>query len=169
MVAWDYGPFGQFLLNGLVVAVGGTLSNRFATCLMAGYGFARLLFPKPGPALFRNQRCDACHPPRGTDSAHVPLYEGSGAGSTATKRSSSRGPSAPSGCSSCGKFFRTIPRELEDAAKVDGASHFYIFLRVMVPMVRPAMGVLGLFTFISYRMFSLAPIIINSRAGRQYR
>ncbi len=43
VVAWDYGPFGQFLLNGLVVAVGGTLLT-VATCLMAGYAFARLHF-----------------------------------------------------------------------------------------------------------------------------
>ena len=47
------------------------------------------------------------------------------------------------------QFFRSIPLELEDAAKVDGASHPWIFWRVMVPMVRPAIGVLGLFTFIA--------------------
>jgi len=53
---------------------------------------------------------------------------------------------------------------LEDAAKVDGASHLYIFSRVMVPMVKPAMGVLGLFTFITYWNSFLWPlIIVNTR------
>jgi multiple sugar transport system permease protein len=62
------------------------------------------------------------------------------------------------------QFFRTIPLELEDAAKVDGASHLYIFSRVMVPMVKPAMGVLGLFTFITYWNSFLWPlIIVNTR------
>ena len=43
VAAWNYGPFGRFLLNGLIVAVGGTLLT-VATCLMAGYAFARLHF-----------------------------------------------------------------------------------------------------------------------------
>jgi len=46
------------------------------------------------------------------------------------------GRSAPSACSSCASF-PDDPLELEEAAKVDGASHFYIFTRIMVPMVRP--------------------------------
>ena len=63
------------------------------------------------------------------------------------------------------QFFRTIPLELEEAAKIDGASHFYIFRRVMLPMVRPAMGILGLFTFISYWNSFLWPlIIVNDRS-----
>ncbi len=62
------------------------------------------------------------------------------------------------------QFFRSIPLELEDAAKVDGASHFWIFWRVMLPLVVPAVGVLGLFTFIAYWNSFLWPlIVINSR------
>jgi multiple sugar transport system permease protein len=58
------------------------------------------------------------------------------------------------------QFFRSIPIELEEAAKVDGASHFYIFSRIMVPMVVPAVGVLGLFTFIAYWNSFLWPLIL---------
>lgn len=50
--------------------------------------------------------------------------------------------------------------ELEEAAKVDGASHFWIFSRIMVPMVVPAVGVLGLFTFIGYWNSFLWPLIL---------
>jgi len=63
------------------------------------------------------------------------------------------------------QFFRSIPLELEDAAKVDGAGHLMTFWRVMVPMVVPAIGVLGLFTFIAYWNSFLWPLIlVNSRS-----
>lgn len=37
-------------------------------------------------------------------------------------------------------FFAVLPRDLEDAARIDGASHFEIFLRIMVPLARPALS-----------------------------
>lgn len=46
------------------------------------------------------------------------------------------------------QFFRSIPRELEEAARLDHASHATIFLRIMLPLSVPALTTLGLFTFI---------------------
>ena len=37
-------------------------------------------------------------------------------------------------------FFAALPRDLEDAARIDGASHFEIFWRIMLPLTRPALS-----------------------------
>ncbi len=37
-------------------------------------------------------------------------------------------------------FFRALPRDLEEAARIDGASHFQIFTRIMLPLTRPALA-----------------------------
>ncbi len=37
-------------------------------------------------------------------------------------------------------FFRALPRDLEEAARIDGASHFQIFIRIMLPLTRPALA-----------------------------
>ena len=46
------------------------------------------------------------------------------------------------------QFFRAIPREIEEAAELDGASRATIFWRIMLPMVVPAMTALSIFTFV---------------------
>ncbi|MCO5969139.1 carbohydrate ABC transporter permease [Actinoallomurus soli] len=45
-------------------------------------------------------------------------------------------------------FFRQLPMELEEAARIDGAGELRIFARIMVPMVRPALTTVALFQFI---------------------
>ena len=47
------------------------------------------------------------------------------------------------------QFFLTIPLELEEAAKIDGAGHFRILRSIIVPISAPAFAVLAVFTFIS--------------------
>ena len=37
-------------------------------------------------------------------------------------------------------FFAALPRDLEDAARIDGASHFQVFWRIMLPLTRPALA-----------------------------
>jgi multiple sugar transport system permease protein len=46
------------------------------------------------------------------------------------------------------QFIRTIPRELDDAAKIDGAGPFRIFSRVVLPLTVPALATTAIFTFI---------------------
>ncbi|HXM54391.1 MAG TPA: carbohydrate ABC transporter permease [Candidatus Dormibacteraeota bacterium] len=46
------------------------------------------------------------------------------------------------------QFIRTIPRELDDAAKIDGAGPFRIFMRVVLPLTVPALATTAIFTFI---------------------
>jgi ABC-type glycerol-3-phosphate transport system permease component len=45
------------------------------------------------------------------------------------------------------QFFMTIPRELDDAARVDGASYFEIYWRIILPLSTPALITIGIFTF----------------------
>jgi len=46
------------------------------------------------------------------------------------------------------QFFRGVPKELDDAARVDGAGEFRIFWQIMLPLVRPALVVMAVFTFV---------------------
>ena len=57
------------------------------------------------------------------------------------------------------QYMRSIPREYSESARVDGASEFRIWWSIMMPMVRPALWVAGVFAFItSYNNF-FAPLI----------
>ena len=58
------------------------------------------------------------------------------------------------------QFFLTVPSELVDAARVDGAGPFSTFFRVMLPLARPALAVLAMFTFIAYWGSYLWPLIV---------
>lgn len=61
------------------------------------------------------------------------------------------------------QFFMTIPRELEDAAKVDGMNPLHTFLRIMLPLSKPALITQGLLNFIAGYNDYLGPLIyINS-------
>ncbi|NLY30276.1 MAG: carbohydrate ABC transporter permease, partial [Firmicutes bacterium] len=57
------------------------------------------------------------------------------------------------------QFFMTIPFELSDAARIDGASEFYIYLRIILPLAKPALAVVALFQFIGSWNDFLGPLI----------
>ncbi len=57
------------------------------------------------------------------------------------------------------QFFRTIPAELSDAARIDGASEFDILWRIMLPLSRPALTVVALLSFIGAWNDYLGPLI----------
>ena len=58
------------------------------------------------------------------------------------------------------QFFLTIPWELEESAVVNGASKLTILVRVLLPIAKPAVAVLAVFTFITYWNSFLWPLII---------
>lgn len=60
------------------------------------------------------------------------------------------------------QFFRGIPRELSDAAKVDGASEFRIYWQIIMPLSRPALTVVLIFTFLDNWNNFLEPLILLS-------
>lgn len=57
------------------------------------------------------------------------------------------------------QFFRTIPMELSEAARIDGCSEFRIFWQIILPLCRPALVVVGLFTFLGTWNDFLGPLI----------
>jgi raffinose/stachyose/melibiose transport system permease protein len=64
-------------------------------------------------------------------------------------------------------FFRRIPRDLEDAARIDGANAFQIYYRIMVPLVRPALATVALFEFLKvWNDFFFPLIFIRSESLR---
>lgn len=61
------------------------------------------------------------------------------------------------------QFFLTIPMELEDAAKIDGAGFFRTYWQVMLPQITPALAVIGIWTFMGAWNNFMGPLIfINS-------
>ncbi len=58
------------------------------------------------------------------------------------------------------QFFQTIPKELEEAAEIDGANKLQIFLTVVLPLSRPALATLGIITFLGSWNDFLWPLLV---------
>ncbi|MGV3719813.1 MAG: carbohydrate ABC transporter permease [Actinomycetota bacterium] len=62
-------------------------------------------------------------------------------------------------------FFRNLPRELEEASAIDGASRWQTFLRVMLPLAKPGLIVAGVFNVIGiWNEYPLALVLLSDRA-----
>jgi len=60
-------------------------------------------------------------------------------------------------------FFNSIPMEIDESAKIDGATHAQIFWRLIIPLVTPVLAVVGLLAFVSaFGDFILARIVLTS-------
>lgn len=60
------------------------------------------------------------------------------------------------------QFFMTIPRELDDAAKIDGCTHFGIYSRILLPQMKPALATITIFTFMGSWNNFIGPLIYLS-------
>ncbi|MEZ4868276.1 MAG: carbohydrate ABC transporter permease [Caldilineaceae bacterium] len=58
--------------------------------------------------------------------------------------------------------FRGLPRDLDDSAKIDGASYFRIYWNILLPLVKPALAAVGIFTFMNQWNAFLTPLIYLS-------
>ncbi len=56
-------------------------------------------------------------------------------------------------------FFETLPKELEEAARIDGAGDFRIFWQIMLPLIRPALATVAIFNFIPWWNDFFFPLI----------
>jgi multiple sugar transport system permease protein len=158
--AWGYLPFGRFMLNGLFVALAGTVTVC-VTSVLAAYAFSRLRYRGRGQ-LFMIYLATLMVPHEVTV---VPLFILMQQLGWVDSYAALIFPWAFSafGTFLLRQFFLTIPLELEEAAIIDGASRLRILLQVIVPIARPAIAVLAVFTFINYWNSYLWPlIIINS-------
>jgi multiple sugar transport system permease protein len=158
--AFTFAPFDRYFLNSLFVAIAGTLVVVVASS-MSAYAFARLKF-RGREQLFVLFLGTLMVP---QEVLIVPMYW---LMQTLGWVDSYWALILPWAFTAFGtfllrQFFLTVPAELEEAARVDGCGPFRSFLRIMLPLARPAIAVLTVFTFISFWGSFLWPlIIINS-------
>lgn len=150
-------PFGRVVLNSAVLAVAATLF-QLLTGAMAGYAFSRLPFRGSG-AVFAVYLATMMIP---LQVLIVPLFvEMKALGLIDTYA----GALLPTISSAFGVFLlrqaiNQVPRELDEAATLDGASHVRIFAQVVLPNIRPALATLAVFAFMSSWNSFLWPLII---------
>ena len=155
--AWVHLPFGRFFLNSTIVAGGVTLIVLVVSSF-AAYAFARLRFPGRDGILLAY--LGTLMVPQAM--LVIPLFlMMSKIGWVNTYQAMI----LPMAFSSFGafllrQFFLSIPKELEEAALIDGASRLRILVSIIVPLATPALGLLALFTFIAQWNNFLWPVIV---------
>ncbi|MGV3455830.1 carbohydrate ABC transporter permease [Sphingomonas sp.] len=151
----------RWLLNSLIVSVGTTI-GVLALCSLAGYGFARLEFPfrrtlfvfvllglaipEQAVILPQHQLFAALHLHNSYPGLILPGLAG------------------PFGVFFMTQYFRAIPRDLDEAAMLDGASRLRIFWSVLLPLTLPAQATLGVFTFLASWNSYWWPLISATRS-----
>jgi multiple sugar transport system permease protein len=155
----DVFPLGRLVLNSMVVALVSTVF-QVVTSAMGAYAFARLHF-RGRDALFLVYLATLMVPLQVTI---VPLFiEIRYAGLVNTYP----GLILPGIASAFGTFllrqaFMALPREYEEAAFIDGASHWTVFRRVVLPLSKPALATFGIFAFMASWNSFLWPLIVTS-------
>lgn len=165
--------FGRYFLNSFLVAAIATAANVFFTSL-AGYAFARLEFFGKN-AIFFLLLGTMMIPSQVTlipvfiIAKRFPLTGGNnilGAGGTGLIDSYG-GLLFPYlimvfGVFLVRQFFMSIPRDLDDAARIDGASEFGIYWRICLPLSRPVLATLAIFVFTNVWDDFLWPLVITN-------
>jgi multiple sugar transport system permease protein len=162
--AFTFAPFGRYFVNSLFVAIAGTLVVVVASS-MSAYAFARLRF-RGREQLFVLFLGTLMVP---QEVLIVPMYWLMQSLGWVDSYWALILPWAFTafGTFLLRQFFMTVPTELEEAARVDGCGPIGSFLRIMLPLARPAIAVLTVFTFISFWGSFLWPlIIVNSVADK---
>jgi multiple sugar transport system permease protein len=153
-------PFATFLWNSLEIAAVVTLA-QLLTCSMAGYAFAHLRFAG-GKGLFLLLLTSLMMPVQVTI---VPMFLMMSAVNLVDTQWAVILPLATNafGVFLMRQFFLTIPRELIEAARIDGANHFTIFWRVALPLAKPALAALAIITFTNtWNSYFLPLVFLNS-------
>lgn len=162
--ALDSADFPLLYLNTAVVCLG-TLAVQLATVTLAGYAFARLRFPGKELVFYGFLLQLMLVPPilivpNLITITRLGLYD------------SLLGVMAPYFASAFGVFlmrqtFRTIPRDFEEAAIVDGATWWQLVWRVLVPLARPGMIAFGIVSVVSHWNEFLWPLMVISSPDNQ--
>lgn len=163
VTAWTMVPFGLFFLNSLKVA-GLITVGQLVFCSMAAYAFARLRF-RGRDLLFGLYLSSLMVPSQVTI---IPLYILMRHLGLIDNHASLILPGLTSafGIFFLRQFFLTIPRELEEAAIVDGAGLLRVLLVIILPLSKPALAALAIFTFnFFWNDFFTALIFLDSPAN----
>lgn len=153
-------PFLRWTLNSFIVASAVTVI-KVVIDSMAGYAFAKMSFPGKD-ALFLVVLMTLMVPFAATliplfiivrDLNLTNTYPGLILPALAS----------PIGIFMMRQFIETLPGDLGNTARLDGCSEFQIFRRVVLPLVRPGLVVLGIFTFMTQWTSYLWPLVIGTR------
>ena len=158
--AWNYFPFARFILNDLFVSAAGTVLALITSSLSA-YAFARLRF-RGKDKLFFAYLATLMVPQQVVVIPMFLMMKQLGWVNTYWALI------IPWAFTAFGtfllrQFYMTIPYDLDEAAVIDGCSHFGIYWRIILPLVRTGLAALGVFTFIGYWNSLLWPLIITNQ------
>jgi sn-glycerol 3-phosphate transport system permease protein len=156
--AWTNGHFGRYLLNSFVVTTM-IVVGQLVTAILAGYAFAFLYFPFKR-TLFVVFLATLMVPFEVTIIQNLTTVTDLGLYDTYA------GLAVPFLATGFGAFlmrqaFLGVPRDLQDAAALDGYGHWRFLVRVAVPLVRPAVAALGVFAFLSAWNQYLWPLLVT--------
>ena len=160
--AWNAQPFGTFLKNSVTVTVLSALGSMVSASLVA-YGFARFQF-KGKNILFMILLSTMMIP---WDVTMIPQYmEFNVFGWLNTLKPLI----VPSWFGSAyyiflmRQFLMGVPKDFEEAARIDGASSFQIFYKIYVPIMKPAIAVQAIFTFVgAWNNYFVPALVIQSK------
>ena len=160
VTVWQSNPFGRYLFNSTLVSVL-TVTLNLVFCALAAYPLARLTF-RGREVIFSIIVSTIMIP---FQIVMIPLYILT---VQLGLQNDYRGVILPAIASAFGIFllrqaFRDVPKELEEAARMDGCSELGIWWYVMLPAIRPALVTLAIFVFIGSWSDFLWPLIILSR------
>ena len=158
--AFAAAPFGRFYANSLFVAATVTL-GQLVTCSMAAYAFARMEF-RGRDALFFVFLGTMMVPAHVTMIPSFMILHNLGLIDTYGALIIP-GLASAFGTFLLRQFFLSIPKELEEAAFLDGCGRLRVLWQIIVPLARPALATLAIFTFMGvFNDFLWALIVVNS-------
>ena len=162
--AFNSAPFGRFFINSAVVTVLTVLCN-LVFCSLAGYAFARFRFLGRG-ALFVVILATLMVPFQVTMIPQFLITKWLGVHVLAAVGINHIGALIlPNAATAFGifflrQFFRTLPLEYEESARVDGASRLKVLIRIVLPLATPALATLAALTFLDSWNNFLWPLIV---------
>jgi raffinose/stachyose/melibiose transport system permease protein len=164
--AWVKGRFGDYLMNSVIIAIP-TVIGVVVLSALAGYGIARFRFP--GRALAFGAILLGLTIP--FQSVMIPLYyqllQMGLLGSYWAVILPGIAFGLPFGVFLMAAFFEDLPKELHEAARVDGCSELRIFWSVMLPLAKPAVSTLIVFQFMrTWNEFLMPLLYLQDEAKR---
>jgi multiple sugar transport system permease protein len=160
--AWNVAPFGKFLVNTLITTIVPMIGEVFISAMVA-YSFARVKWPGrdkifalclatmilPGIITFIptfvmfakigwvNTFLPLVVPPLFGSAFYIFLFR---------------------------QFMTTLPEGLEEAARIDGANTFQIFIQIILPLLKPALATVAIFSFLAHWQDFFGPMIYLQKA-----
>lgn len=162
VMAWRAAHFDRYLLNSLIVTVGGVIVAWFV-CALAGFAFSKLRF-RGSRALFIATLTGMMVP---VQVILYPFYKTVVALHLTDQYVGLilvyAAFAVPFGTYMMASYYRGIPNEIIEAARVDGASFLQIFLRIMLPLAKPASATLSIINFLWMWKEVLLPLLVMQR------